>query len=283
LGKKRFATSPYRMREPLLLDARHSFIDITAPNAPTRTCLGGADRSETALGLRLPGPLVRGPGQILVCQTPRRDRWEQGLRERSGVDDTDRAVVQCCNTEVEEVGPQRGDVAAHRAVLDRQRPGSVVEEAAACRPGGVAGQGAFLHRGRAEGVDGAACRPGGVAGEGAATDVQRPEAMEEQDPGSVVVDGAARVAGGGGPEGAVADCQRPSKRVIDGTALAGRVIAGEGAAADRQLLVFVEHASTEDGGVARDAALLDCGRLAAVPDGAATGSETGTGGSIAGE
>src|SRR5262249_62107654 len=134
-----------------------SFTDTKADWRKCGLCGGGADRSETALGLRLPGPLTRGPGQILVCQTPRRDRWEQGLRERSGVDDTDRAVVQCCNTEVVEVGPQRGDVTAHRAVVDRQRPGSVVEEAAACGAGRILPrQVAFLHRGRAGVVDGAA-------------------------------------------------------------------------------------------------------------------------------
>jgi hypothetical protein len=43
LGKKRFATSPYRMGEPLLLDDRHSFIDITAPNIMTQNCFGGRD------------------------------------------------------------------------------------------------------------------------------------------------------------------------------------------------------------------------------------------------
>src|SRR5262249_39466879 len=42
---RRFATSPYRMGEPLLLDERHSFIDITALYTLTRSCAGEADRS----------------------------------------------------------------------------------------------------------------------------------------------------------------------------------------------------------------------------------------------
>src|SRR5262249_31430557 len=134
-----------------------------------------------------------------------------GLEEGSGADHADGAVVEGRDAEVVEVGPERGGVAAHDAVRDRQRPGSAVEEAAACRTGGVAGQGALLECGRGEVVDGSAAVTGRVGRETTAADRQRPE--------GTVVDpsaGGGRVAG----ENTVTDRHgRPSEaiaQVIDG-------------------------------------------------------------------
>src|SRR5262249_53012462 len=100
---------------------------------------------------------------------------QERLPASSVVAVADEAVVHR-NTAVvvEEVGPEQGQVVEHGAVLDRQRPGSTVEDAAAVGRG-VAGQRALLDVGRAEVVDAAAAIAGGVAREGAAPDIQRPE------------------------------------------------------------------------------------------------------------
>src|SRR5262249_44433543 len=90
---------------------------------------------------------VRGTGRQ-IGRSPGR------LAGRSGADHADGAVVQGQGTEVVEVGPERGDIVTHVAVLDGQGPVHVVEEAAACGSGGVAGQGASLEGGRVEVVDG---------------------------------------------------------------------------------------------------------------------------------
>src|SRR5262249_15792994 len=139
-----------------------------------------------------------------------------GRREGSGAEHADGAVIQGQSAQVVEVGAERGDVVEHRAVLDRQRPRSTVEDAAACGPGGVAGQGALLQRGRGEVVDGAARIAGSVvAGEGAAADIQRCEVRN---------------------------------RIVDGAALGGRV-AGERAATDRQRAEVIVDGAAEFRGV----------------------------------
>jgi hypothetical protein len=46
LGKNKFATSPYRMGEPLLLDGGRSFIDIAAESTSTRIRLGVSDSAR---------------------------------------------------------------------------------------------------------------------------------------------------------------------------------------------------------------------------------------------
>src|SRR5262249_14318740 len=149
-------------------------------------------------------------------------------------DDADCAVVEGRDAEVVEVGAEGRDVAAHDAVRDRQRPGSVVEEAAAPRPGGVAGQGALLECGPAEVVDAAAAVAGRVAREGAAADRQSPECRG-------VVGDATTEGGGVAAEGAVMHGQVIF--VVDAAAVTpkdeavaksnwGSGVAGEGTAAD---------------------------------------------------
>src|SRR5262249_17028960 len=102
-------------------------------------------------------------------------------------DHSDSAIVQEQGAEVEEVGTEESEVGEQNAVVDGQRCGSGVEDAAAVGAGGVAGKAALLDRGRAEVVDAAARVAGDVASEGAVT--------HHQSPGDEVVD-AGSISGG---------------------------------------------------------------------------------------
>jgi len=95
---------------------------------------------------------------------------------RLGPDHADRAVILGQGAQVLDVGPEWGHVVQHRAVLDGQRPGNAVEDAAAAGAARVARQGAFLDRGRTEVVDASTSVAGGVAREGGALGLQRSRA-----------------------------------------------------------------------------------------------------------
>src|SRR5262249_45452895 len=145
---------------------------------------------------------------------------EAWFRDRSRADQADGAVVEGQGAEVVDVGPARGNVAGHAAVLDRQRPESAVIEAAAGGPGGVARQGAVLDGDRATlVVEGAAAVAGRVAEEGTAADIQRSVL-------SVVEDGAAEL-GGVADEVAVPNRRQRVAAVEEAAPLAGKVVAGE--------------------------------------------------------